>query len=82
MAAYEAPSTANGADSANGAARPARLIQRAKSQEDVPEGLVRYFCSSCMEAFEAADARQRPGPRALPAGRGTAKPDRCSSVLR
>ena len=56
MAADEAPSTANGADSANGAARPARLIQRAKSQEDVPEGLVRYFCSSCMEAFEAADA--------------------------
>ena len=56
MAADEAPSTANGADSANGAARPARLIQCAKSQEDVPEGLVRYFCSSCMEAFEAADA--------------------------
>ena len=66
MAADEAPSTANGADSANGAARPARLIQRAKSQEDVPEGLVRYFCASCMKAFVAADA-----------GRGRV-PERCS----
>jgi hypothetical protein len=47
------PSTADGAHSASGAAKPAKMIQRAKSQKDVPDDQVRYSCSSCMEAFEA-----------------------------
>ena len=53
MTADAAQSTA---DSANGAPKPAKLIQRAKSQKGVSEGQVRYFCSSYMEAFEAEDA--------------------------
>ena len=38
------------------AASPAKLIERATSQCGVPEGQARYFCSSCMSAFEAEDA--------------------------
>ena len=68
MTADAAPRTASGAGSANGAARPARLIQRAKSQEDVPEGLVRYFCSSCMNAFVADDAGRGEVPERCPEG--------------
>ena len=60
VTADAAPRTASGAGSANVApklatlieraksqkAKPAKLIERAKSQKDVPEGRVRYFCSS------------------------------------
>ena len=56
-----------GADSANGA-RPAKLIQRARSQKGVAEGQVRYFCSSCMEAFEAEDAGRGKMPETCPQG--------------
>ena len=59
-------STAAEADGDDGAAKPAKLIERTKSQKDVPEGSVRYFCSSCMKAFVADDA-----------GRGRV-PERCS----
>jgi hypothetical protein len=71
VTADEAPSTANGAngaDRANGAAKPAKLIERAKSQKDVTEGRVRYFCSSCMEAFGAKDASRGKIPEACPQG--------------
>ena len=59
-------STAAGADGDDGAAKPAKLIERTKSQKNVPEGKARYFCSPCMKAFVAADA-----------GRGRV-PGRCS----
>ncbi len=63
-----APSTASGADSANGASRPSKLIERAKSQKDVPEGQARYFCSSCMQAFIAEDAGRGKVPERCPQG--------------
>ena len=59
-------STAAEADGDEGAAKPAKLIERTKSQKNVPEGKARYFCSPCMKAFVAADA-----------GRGRV-PERCS----
>ena len=68
VTADEAPSTANGAGRANGAAKPGKLIQRAKSQKGVPDGQVRYFCSSCMEAFEAEDAGRGKVPDTCPHG--------------
>jgi hypothetical protein len=67
MTAEEEP-RADGVPRANGATRPPRLIQRAKSQKDVPDGLVRYFCSSCMETFEAADAGRGEVPERCPQG--------------
>ena len=66
MMADAAPRTASGAGSANGAAKPAKLIERAKSQKDVPEGRVRYFCSSCMKAFVADDAGRGRVPEQCP----------------
>jgi site-specific recombinase XerD len=68
MAAEVEPSQADGVPRANGATRPPRLIQRAQSQEDVADGLVRYFCSSCMEAFEAEDAGRGDVPERCPQG--------------
>ena len=59
-------STAAEADGDDGAAKPAKLIERTKSQKNVPEGKARYFCSSCMKAFVADDG-----------GRGRV-PERCS----
>ena len=59
-------STAAEADGDEGAAKPAKLIERTKSQKNVPEGKAHYFCSSCTKAFVAADA-----------GRGRV-PERCS----
>ena len=59
-------STAAGADGDDGAAKPATLIERAKSQKNVPEGKARYFCSPCVKAFVADDT-----------GRGRV-PERCS----
>ncbi len=67
-AADAAPSPASGADSANGASKPAKLIERAKSQKDVPEGQTRYFCSSCMQAFIAEDAGRGKAPERCPQG--------------
>ncbi len=63
-----APSTTGKADSGNGAARSTKLIERAKSQKDIPEGQVRYFCSSCMQAFIAEDAGRGKVPERCPQG--------------
>ena len=49
-------STAAEADGDDGAAKPAKLIERTKSEKNVPEEKARYFCSSCMKAFVADDA--------------------------
>ena len=68
MTADAAPSTADGADRAGGASRSARLIERAKSQKSLPEGQVRYFCSSCMKAFVADDAGRGNVPERCPEG--------------
>ncbi len=65
MSAEAATSTRRGGGTAP---RPASLIERAKSQQDVAEGQVRYFCSSCMTAFEAEDAGRGKTPEGCPQG--------------
>ena len=60
-----APRTERGA-AAEG--KPAALIERAKSQRGVPESQARYFCSSCMSAFEAQDAGRGKVPERCPQG--------------
>ena len=55
---------------ANGAkgTKPEKLISRAKSQKGVSEGQVRYFCSSCMGAFESENAGRGTAPETCPKG--------------
>ena len=68
VAAATVETTATTSNGARGAARPSKLIERAKSQKDVPEGSVRYFCSSCMRAFVAEDAGRGKVPKRCPEG--------------
>ena len=68
VAAATVETTATTSNGARGAARPSKLIERAKSQKDIPEGSVRYFCSSCMRAFVAEDAGRGKVPKRCPEG--------------
>ena len=61
-------STAAEADGDDGAAKPAKLIERTKRQKNVPEGKARYLCSSCRKAFVADDAGRGRVPGRCPEG--------------
>jgi hypothetical protein len=40
--------------------RPARMIKVAKSQDGVADHMTRYFCSDCMDEFDAPTGELRP----------------------
>ncbi len=67
-AAADVDATPSATNGARGAGKSTKLIERAKSQKDVPEGSVRYFCSSCMRAFAAEDAGRGKVPERCPEG--------------